>query len=385
MRTSVRAGGIATAEGIGGPAVILIADGVIEAVIEGDEVRAGDAIVDASDAVVAAGMVDVHTHGAAGAQFIDGSAEDIARAAELYALHGVTAFLATVGGSDRSIRAGISAAVAYIEGNRPEHAARCLGIHLEGPFISPDWPGAFVPSTIVAPDASLLSRYADLARGHLRRITLAPEVPGMRAVIEEAVRRGIGCSAGHSGATDADMDAAVATGVTSVTHLFNAMRPLHHRHPGIVGATLNDDRLVAEVIADGVHVAPAVLKLVWKAKGWAGIALVSDSIGAAGLPDGRYELEEQSILVEDGEARLHDGSLAGSTLTLDEAVRRFAGASGIPWHEAHASASRVPAQLAGAADRLGSIAPGMLADLVAFGHAGRVLWTMIGGAVVHRA
>ena len=240
---------------------------MIESVIDGAQPGESDTSIDASDAVVAAGMVDIHTHGAAGAQFIDGRAEDVARAARLYARHGVTAFLATVGGTQRSIEAGIRAAVSYIEADRPEGAARCLGIHLEGPFISPAWPGAFVPSTIVAPDAALLRHYADLARGNLRRVTLAPEVPGMRSVLEEARRLGISCSAGHSGATYADMEAAVSGGVSSTTHLFNAMSPLHHREPGIVGATLTDDRVTAELIADGVHIAPAVMGLVAQREG----------------------------------------------------------------------------------------------------------------------
>lgn len=383
----VHAGGIASNEGISGPRSIVIQDGVIAAINEGQvAVERRDSVIDAMDAVVGAGLIDAHTHGIAGAQAIDGTSGSIAKMAEAYARHGVTGFLATIGGSTATIEAGISGVVAYLaeSAGRPA-GARCFGIHLEGPFISPARPGAFVPDTIIAPDSALLREFAEQAGGSIRRLTLAPELPGMDEILPLARQLGIRPSAGHSEATAADMDVAIAAGVDSVTHTFNAMPQLHHREPGLVGTALTDKRVIAEVVPDGVHVGPTVMDLLARSRGWQGVALVTDSIAAAGLPDGVYYLEEQRITVRGAEARLSDGTLAGSTLTLDEGIRRFSAATGLPWHQAHASASLVPSRLMGLAGRKGRIAVGYDADLAAFDAVRQVVWTMVGGVVVYRA
>jgi N-acetylglucosamine-6-phosphate deacetylase len=170
-----------------------------------------------------------------------------------------------------------------------------------------------------------------------------------------------------------------------VTHTFNAMPQLHHRDIGIVGSALTDERLIAELIPDGVHVHGNAMRLLARARGWNGVALVTDSIGATGLPDGAYDFEEQHVVVHGGEARLADGILAGSTLTLDEGVRRFSKLADLPWHEAHASASLVPSRLLGAGRHAGEIAVTYDADLVAFDAERHVRWTMVGGDVVFRA
>jgi len=381
----VRAGSITSAAGIGGPRWIVIRGGVIEAIDEGlTDVDAQ--VIEADELVVGAGLIDIHTHGINGAQAIDGDRSSIARMAEAYARHGVTGFLATIGGSTRTTEAGIVAVTEYLSSPPDDRSgARCLGIHLEGPFINPRRPGAFVPASILAPNVELLRRYARLAAGSIRRMTLAPEMPGMDVLLEVARQLGIVCSAGHSEASAAEMQMAIAAGVNSVTHTFNAMPQLHHRGPGLVGTALTDQNVVAELVPDGVHVDPLVMRLLACARGWAGVALVTDSIAAAGLPDGAYTFEEQRITVQGGEARLTDGTLAGSTLTLDEGVRRFSQAAGMPWHEAHASASLVPARVLGLAHEVGEVAIGNVADLVAFDSQRRVVWTMVGGDVVYRA
>ncbi len=384
MTPVVHVGGIVSADGISGPASIHLDGGAIQT-IEPPTSSLATGDIDARDLVIGPGMIDIHTHGISGSQSIDGRRDSLVSMAQAYARGGVTGFLATIGGAALTTDAAIRAVVDFIEGPDAQSGSRCLGIHLEGPFINPARPGAFVPSTILAPDLIRLEQLMTLARGHLRRITLAPELPGIEPLIDAAVAHGVTCSAGHSEATFDEATRAVDRGVTSVTHLFNAMPSLHHRAPGLVGVALTDERVIVEMIPDGVHVIPIVMRLVARAKGWQGIALVTDSIGAAGLPDGTYAFEEQTICVQGGEARLADGTLAGSTATLNEGVRTFAATVGIPWHEAQASASLTPARLLNLDHTRGRIAAGMTADLVAFDAVRAVRWTMVAGRMIQNS
>ena len=380
---AIRAGRVVVGADRTGPALIEIADGRISRIRrDGADPYPGVRIVTAANATVTAGFIDLHTHGADGAQAIDGLAASIDTMAAFYARHGVTGFLATIGGSNESIEAGIAAVRSYLLRPAPNGSA-CLGIHLEGPFINPGTPGAFRRESVVAPDANLLARYAGLAGGALRLITLAPELPGAGEVIKAAVDRGIRCSAGHSAATASQMVRAVDNGVHSATHVFNAMRPLHHREPGLLGVILTDERVVAELIADGLHVHPIAMRLLSMAKGPEGVALVTDSIGSAGLKDGRYAFEEQEVHVAGGSARLADGTLAGSTLSMDRAVLNFGAAAGISWERASVAATSVPADVLGLSGTKGRIAAGFDADLVAFDEAHQVIWTMVGGELVY--
>ena len=382
-RTAVIARGVASPDGIGDAVTVLVEDGAIEAILPGRPPVEAEQIVGDGTDVVAPGLIDIHTHGGEGVQAIDGDPAALTRLAAFYARHGVTGFLGTIGGRRADIESGLRGLTALIAGQSPPTGAACLGIHLEGPFISPERPGAFRPDSIVPPDAALFEHYAELAGGSLALVTLAPELDGQRDVIAAARARGVLCSAGHSTASEIEMAEAIDRGVTSLTHMFNAMPALHHREPGIVGVGLTEPRLTAELIGDGVHVHPTVVRLLLEAKGWAGVALITDSIAAAGLPDGRSHYEGQDVIVANGEARLADGTLAGSTLTLDVAVDNVARFTGIPWVEALASASLVPARLLGLDDRKGRVAVGYDADLVGFDADRGVRWTMVGGTVVH--
>jgi N-acetylglucosamine-6-phosphate deacetylase len=363
-----------------GPVMLTITDGRISAVEPGGSPSGRDAVIDASDSIVVPGLIDVHTHGGGGAQVIDGVVDDLDRLASFYAAHGVTGYLATIGGSMSHILAGLRSVRAYLD-RPPGRGARCLGVHLEGPFISPSALGAFRPDSVQPPDPAVFAEILDASGGHLRRMTIAPEVDGADAVIDLALRNGVACSVGHSVATTEEVSRAVDAGVRSVTHMFNGMAPFHHRRPGLVGAALTDSRLVTEVIADGIHIHPTALRLLAQTKGTARMALVSDSIAATGLPDGDYHFEDLDISVTDGAARLADGTLAGSTLTLDRAVSNFARWAGIPWEEAVLSATEVPARLLGMDGQRGKIAVGQDADLAAFDAGHELGWTMVAGEV----
>lgn len=383
-RIAVRADRIVGGDGPTGPTTIIVEGGTIARILPGHPPVDVPVMGDGSD-IVTPGLIDVHTHGAAGAQAIDGDVEALGHLGAFYAAHGVTAYLATVGGSQAAIEAGLDAVRELGRRGGGPAGATCLGTHLEGPFINACCRGAFDPASIVAPDVATFERYAARAAGTLKHITLAPEVDGQDEVIRSARRRGVTCSAGHSAATEAQTVEAIERGVSAVTHMFNAMPSMHHRDPGIVGVALTDDRLITELISDGVHVHPRTVRLLNVAKTAWHIALVTDSIAATGLPDGEYHFEEQRVVVNRHQARLADGTLAGSTLTLDTAIRNFADFAQVPWETAVASATTTPARLLGIDHRKGRVAVGFDADLVGFSPRHEVRWTLVAGRLAHAA
>lgn len=380
----IRAGRVVTGGRVQGQATVAVAEGRIAAVVAGHDIEPGDAevVLDAGDLILLPGMIDLHTHGANGARADSGSPRDLARMATFYAAHGVTGFLASVGGDHESIAAGLQAVAAYAADPPDGTGARCLGAHLEGPFINPGCAGAFPLDTVVAPDPVLLDGYLQLAPGWLKVMTIAPELPGALPLIERARAAGVVCAAGHSLADAAQMERGIAAGIGHVTHLYNAMRPLHHRDPGIVGVALTDDRVTAEVILDGLHVDAYAVRLLLAAKGAERTAVISDSIAATGLGDGVYDFLGQRVTVAGGGARLADGTLAGSVITMDQTLRRLVGTVGVPLSVAVRSVSETPAMILGRAATHGRIAPRMTADLVALDADLRVAWTMVGGRMV---
>jgi N-acetylglucosamine-6-phosphate deacetylase len=341
---------------------------------------AGAAVLDASGLIVLPGFVDLHAHGAVGADVMDADPEGLRRMARFYARHGVTAWLpTTMTASARDLERALEAVGEVI--GPVEHGATVLGAHLEGPYLSTARCGAQDPSLIRVATRAEATRLLDT--GLVRLLAVAPEVQGNRWLVAEAVGRGVTVSAGHTDATYDQALAAVDEGVRHVTHVFNAMRPLGHREPGMLGAALTVGELACELVADNIHVHPAAMRLLLAAKGADGVVLVTDAVRATGLPDGAYQVGDQPAIHVDGAIRLADGTLAGSVLTLDRALHNLQAATGRPLAELWAATSHNAARAIGADATKGSLEPGKDADLVLLDPELRVIATVAEGALVH--
>lgn len=320
------------------------------------------------------GFVDIQINGFDGIDFAAGDAAGYAAVGPPLAATGVTAYQPTL--ISLPEETALNALVALGELDQPTPAPRIIGMHLEGPFLSPARAGAHDPGNLVAPDAAMLDRL--LAAGPVSMATLAPELGGGLELIERLVDRGVVVACGHSDATAAVANEAFDAGATVVTHLFNAQRPLHHREPGIAGAALVRSDVTASVIADGIHLGDATVLLAFAAP--AAVALITDAIAATGRPDGTYPLGDRTVTVADGAARLDDGTLAGSVLTMDAAVRNVVDA-GVDLPEAIAAATTVPARAVRRPD-LGTLLPGAVADVTVLDDDLVVTRTMVGGKTV---
>jgi N-acetylglucosamine-6-phosphate deacetylase len=264
--------------------------------------------------------------------------------------------------------------------NGAEARAKPLGIHLEGPFLSHKRRGVHPPEYLVEPTVEIFDRMWQAARGHVRMMTIAPEIPGAMEVIAEAARKKVCVSIGHSDAELPAAQAAVKAGARHATHTFNAMRPLDHRAPGIIGEVLSNDALSADLIADGIHVAPEVVKVFLQAKGHERAVLITDAISATGMPDGQYQLGPILVDVKDGKCT-SGGSLAGSVLTMDRAVRNVTQFSNWTLRDAVRAATLNPARATGLIQDYGALAVGAAADFVVLSPAGEVIKTVVGGKV----
>jgi N-acetylglucosamine-6-phosphate deacetylase len=315
--------------------------------------------VDMGGRLLVPGWVDIHVHGGGGASFDDGDPERALAAVDLHRRHGTTSLVAgLVTASPAALLRQVAALAELCE------AGELAGIHLEGPYLATQRCGAHDPALLRSPDLAEFQRILRAGRGHVRMITLAPELPGALELVRAAVSEGVVAAVGHTDADYATVCAAFDAGATVATHLFNQMRPLHHRDPGPVAAALTDDRVTVEVINDGVHLHPAVVRMAWAAAGADRTAFVTDAMAAAGLGDGDYTLGGRRVRVADGTARLADtGAIAGSTITLADAVRRAVRDLGIPLAAAVRAASTVPAAALRLAD-VGALLPGRYADLV---------------------
>ncbi len=344
----------------------------------------GHEVVDASGFTVAPGFVDIHVHGGGGHDVMEGSPEAITAVCAAHARHGTTSLAITTMTAPREdlVRTVQCVVEAWRRGTG---AADIIGIHLEGPWINPAARGAHSAASIRKPDIAELGSLVDRSRGLVRMTTVAPELEGAREFIRVAVDMGVRVSLGHSLASFEEVRAAVRAGATHVTHAFNAMGAFHHREPGMIGAMLQADDLTTEAILDGFHLHPAVASVLYKCKGRDRLALVTDATMAADMPEGEYELGGRPVAYSRGAVRLGDGTLAGSALTLDRALRAAVEELGVPRLDAFVMASATPARIIGVYDRKGSIKEGKDADFVLVDESMQVRMTVVRGTIVYRA
>jgi len=340
-------------------------------------------LIDFGDAVLVPGYFDIHIHGGGGLDVMRATLAELPRLGQFLIKHGVTGYFAT------TVAAPLDATCAALErladaieakeanGDSPVQA-RPLGIHLEGPFLSHKRRGVHPPEYLVAPTIEIFDRLWQAARGHVRMLTIAPEIPVAIEVIAEAARRNVCVSIGHSDAELPAAQQAVKAGARHATHTFNAMRPLDHRQPGILGEVLSDDSITADLIADGIHVSPEVVKVFLHAKGHERAVLITDAISATGMPEGRYQLGPIEVEVKDGKCTAN-GSLAGSVLTMDRAVRNVTKFSEWTLRDAVRAATLNPAQAVGMTDSRGTLKPGTSADFTVLNSSGEVLKTIVAG------
>lgn len=363
MGLYVERGDLVTEKGVLRGTSLRSKDGVITEL--GGSPRPGDQVLEAEGLLVFPGFIDLHVHGGDGADVTDDSQEAIARVCRFHAAHGTTSLLPTTRTLGLpELKEALRRLARYSEAPDPAGAAM-LGIHMEGPYLNEHYKGAQRADLLRTPSLHELEELIEAAGlAPLRLVTLAPELPGAAPLVEYLAARGIIVSAGHSGASYEQMLQAADCGVRHVTHGFNGLPGLHHREPGLLGAVLLDERITVEVILDLHHVHPAAVQLLLRTKSTRGVALITDAMRAAGLPDGTYaSAGGRSVEVRQGIVRLPSGVLAGSTLTMNRAVKHAVEAMGLTLPEAAEAAALTPARILGEAQRKGSIALGKDADL----------------------
>lgn len=340
---------------------IYIQDGTIN--LLGADCQTSGTVFDAAGRRIVPGFIDIHTHGAVGVDVNGASAEDLEKIGKFFAKNGTTSWLASIlTDTEEQTSRAISQCIEYQAS--AGKGAQLLGIHLEGPFLASEFKGAMPEHLLKKGSADLAASYQRQANGNIRYITVSPEVEGVLELIPRLRELGIVVAMGHSGADYDTAMAAIQAGTAACTHTFNAMAPLHQHRPAIIGAALESD-VYCEMICDGLHLHPAIVRLLWKTKGPQRLVAITDSIMAAGLPDGNYHLGVNQVVVEKGDAKLaSDGTRAGSTLTQDRALRNLLSFTGLSLEEILPVLTENPAKLIGVYDRKGSIEDGKDADLV---------------------
>ena len=333
------------------------------------------------EATLAPSYLDVHIHGCAGHDVMEATPQALDTIGAFLATRGVGAYLPTTVTSprDQTLRslAGLATQIKRLSRDNPTGATP-LGIHLEGPFLSERKRGVHTPALLEAPSVALFDRFWQAAEGHILLMTIAPELPGALELITHATQLGVRCSMGHSDATLQEASAGFAAGVRSATHTFNAMRALDHRDPGIIGYVLDKKDLFAEIICDGIHVDPVIVRLYFNSKGKDRAILITDGMMATGMPDGNYLLGDMEVQVQNGRCVSND-RLAGSILTLDRAVQNFMEFTGASLDTAVTAASHNPSQLLGINDRWGTLAEGRAANITVLSPTSQVVQSFLAG------
>jgi N-acetylglucosamine-6-phosphate deacetylase len=339
--------------------------------------------IDLKGMTAAPGLIDIHVHGGYGTAFGFGNlSEELNNYSNWVTHFGVTGFVLSITGPDpdfilQAIRAYIPLFEKDFVGAQP------LGLHLEGPFINPQKHGAFNPAWIHLPSLKEMSAYLDAGKGWIRQVSLAPEMEGADQVADLLKNSRVCVALAHSNADFETASRALHGKYTHVTHTFNAQSPLHHRKPGVVGAVLSSEGVSAELIADGVHVHPAAMQILTRCLGTERIVLISDAMPGAGLPDGTHILLGQQVAVQNGKALLPNGTLAGSTATLDACVRNMVKLAGVPFANAVRMASYNPAGVIGVNDHIGSLVPGKKANIAVFDKNLNIKMTFINGNLAY--
>lgn len=338
-----------------------------------------------TDGIVLPGFIDEHIHGAGGADAMDGTEEALQTISEYVAKEGTTGFLATTMTQSPE---NIGKALKNVKNVREKgeyKGAEVLGVHLEGPFISPKHVGAQPLEYVAKPAPETFDKYNELSGGNIKIVTLAPEVEGGLDLVKHLKNIGVVASIGHTGAKFSDVEAAVAAGASNVTHTYNAQTPLHHREAGVVGAAMLFDELNCEMICDTIHVSVPAIRIFVKNKPHDKFTLITDAMRAKGMPDGLSELGGQQVYVKNGEARLADGTLAGSVLKMNVAIKNLVEKAGVSLTEAVDFASANPAKNLGLYDERGSIEVGKRADFAVMDKDFNILCTVVGGKLVYKA
>lgn len=366
------------------PLDILTEDGVIQKI--GKDLKEEDAgIMDLEGKKIVPGFIDVHTHGAVGVDVNAATAGDFEKICRFQASQGTTSWQGSILTDTREQT--LWCIGQYNLWKEMEHrGANLMGLHLEGPFLAPEYKGAMPEHLLQKPNMELLREYQDAAHGDIRYITVSPEVEGIPEFIPEIRSLGMVVAIGHSGADYETARRAIAAGAAGATHVGNAMKLLHQHFPAIWGAVLEDDEVYCEIISDGRHLHPGTVRLIIKTKGLDRVVAITDSIMAAGLPDGNYKLGVNDVIVVDGDAKLaENGVRAGSTLTTGKALLNLLAFTGRPLEDILPLLTENPARLTGTFDRIGSIAEGKDADLVVLDGENHIAQTFVKGRHCYQA
>jgi len=385
MRTVLTAEKLWNGSGIVEHPVVVIEDGRIASIGSRAAAEApngnGDHRLEFPGATLAPAFLDVHIHGAAGHDVMEATPDALKTMGRLLASHGTGSYLATTVTAPLDATLKSLSGLARLLAQPPDPAESVtwpIGIHLEGPFLSHAKRGVHPPGLLLDPDISVFDKLYEAAEGHVRLMTLAPELPGALELAAHATARGVRVSLGHSNATAEETRAGIAAGAVSATHTFNAMRPLDHREPGILGVVLATDSLFAELICDGIHNTPEMVKIWWRCKGAERAILITDGMSATGMPDGEYQLGGFTVQVANGRASMGD-VLAGSVLTLDRALANFLKFAAGTLEQGLRLLTANPADMAGLGDRAGALSAGRPANLVAVDGTGMLLASFLNG------